>query len=275
MNVSKQEEINYCLDKGIKHVSFSPKAVEKTQYVEKTDVNVRGNRTMGPNDGRIRFYCSILELDGVSLLVKHSQETLCGNEVIVAYLSTLDTRDMRVYNDFSNIKNLHKSVAIYDNEKLNSDLFGWRMWTIGQCIIFLAGVVICIYIFLKYKKQFYFSSSGTSTRTIKSKHIKAKSYLNKDKQELEKQLSLLENFSVHNKIMIDNISINNVAEVHKKVFSINVDYCKNNELEDFIIMTKKNIASATNKKTIKIIQNNLKNEFEKIAYWNNILKEYI
>lgn len=151
-SISCQEDIDYCLDKGVKKVSIVPKVVTSTQMVEKESVRLRRQKTR-INDGRIRFYYSIVELDDVNILVKHSNENLRENKSIVVYLSTLDDEE-RILHDKYSVLNMHESILIYDEETFNSNMFGWYMWIVYQCIILLTSIGCCIYIFLRYKKQF-------------------------------------------------------------------------------------------------------------------------
>ena len=179
-NISCSEDIDYCLSKGIKHVSFIPEKVNKTKYVEREDVDITGNRVMGPNDGRIRFYYSIVELEDVKLLLKHSQEALHKNETLAAYLTKLETGDMQIYEKFQK-KNLFKAILVCDEETFNSDLFGWRMWTVFQCLICLAGIITCVYIVIRYKKRFSLAASDKTGEVINVKIVSVQESFDQDK----------------------------------------------------------------------------------------------
>ena len=150
--VSDANELNHCLDKGIKAVSFVPKNAEMTQYVIREDISLTGNRNIGPNDGYIKFYYSVAQLENGNILLKHSENNMPHNKVITGYLSKLDSMDEQVYENFVH-KNLFRAIIVLDSNALDSNMLSWRIWTILQFVISLMSVVLCIYIACKYYRN--------------------------------------------------------------------------------------------------------------------------
>ncbi len=151
-HVASANDINYCLNKGIKVVSFVPKNVKKTQYVQKEDISITGSRQMGPNDGYIKFYYSIVELDDVNILLKHTANSVLHNKGITGYLTKLDSIDEHVYENCVQDK-LFGAIIELDSETLDSNILSWKIWTIFQFVISLMSLVLCIYIASKFYRN--------------------------------------------------------------------------------------------------------------------------
>ena len=151
-SITTANEINDCLDKGIKVVSFMPKNIEMTHHVQKENISLTGNRQVGSEDGYIKFYYSIVELEDVGLLLKHSENNVPQNEIITGYLSKLDSIDEQVYINYPQ-DHLYRAIIEVDADALDSNMLSWRIWTILQCVISLMSLILCMYIASKYYRN--------------------------------------------------------------------------------------------------------------------------
>ena len=191
-HVVSANDINYCLNKGIKVVSFVPKNVKKTLYVQKEDISIRGSRQMGPNDGYIKFYYGIVELDDVNILLKYTANSVLHNKGITGYLTKLDSIDKQVYENRVQDK-LFGAIIELDSETLDSNMLSWKIWTIFQFVISLMSLVLCIYIASKYyrnrallKEKIVFQDTHESKNERKQEKVcrKLKKILNKKREKL-------------------------------------------------------------------------------------------
>lgn len=196
-HVASANDINYCLNNGIKVVSFVPENVKKTQYVQKEDISLTGRRQMGPNDGHIKFHYSIVELDDVNILLKHTTNSIPHNKGITGYLTKLDSLDEQVYENCVQDK-LFGAIIEIDSETLDSNILSWKIWTIFQFVISLMSLVLCICIASKYyrnrallKENIVFQDIHESKNERKQEKTckKLKKLLNKKSENLYKLIS--------------------------------------------------------------------------------------
>ncbi len=150
--IETADEISYCLDKGIKAVSFVPKYTKATDYVLEKSISFMGGR--GAEIGKdIKFNYSLVKLKDTYIILRHSEnkKNLTG-KTVTAYLSEFQSIDQQVHDCYQDRK-VFKATFEFDSNVWDSSMLWWRICTVSQFVVALMSLGMCIYTAIKYYRN--------------------------------------------------------------------------------------------------------------------------